>query len=42
MSRRLDASFLARLVTEHRLGEDEALDTLVDLVGGRPRAVFKL
>jgi glucuronate isomerase len=42
MSRRLDAGFLARLVTEHRLAEDEALDTLVDLVGGRPRAVFKL
>jgi glucuronate isomerase len=42
MSRRLDAGWLAGLVAEHRLDEDEARDTIVDLVGGRPRAVFKL
>ena len=42
MSRRLDAGYLARLVVEHRLDEDEAADALVDLVSGRPREVFKL
>jgi glucuronate isomerase len=42
MARRLDAGFLARLVSEHRLEEDEAVDTVRDLVTGRPRAVFKL
>lgn len=42
MSRRLDAGFLARLVVEHRLDEDEALETAVDLAVGRPRAVFGL
>ena len=29
MSRRLDAGFLAGLVAEHRLDEDEALDSLI-------------
>jgi glucuronate isomerase len=42
MSRRIDAGFLARLVAEHRLDEDEAMQTAVDLVSGQPRAVFKL
>jgi glucuronate isomerase len=42
MSRRIDAGFLANLVAEHRLDEDEAHDTLVDLVTTRRRAVFKL
>ncbi len=42
MSRRLDSAFLARLVTEHRLDEDEALETAVDLVTTIPRKVFKL
>jgi glucuronate isomerase len=42
MARRLDAGFLARLVAEHRLDEDEAAETAVDLVAGRPREVFKL
>ena len=32
MSRRLDAAYLAQLVAEHRLDEDEALETAVDLV----------
>jgi glucuronate isomerase len=32
MSRRLDAGFLAGLVAEHRLDEDEALDTITRLV----------
>ena len=42
MARRLDAGFLAELVVEHRLDEDEALETAVDLVVGRPTAVFGL
>jgi glucuronate isomerase len=42
MSRRIDAGFLAGLVAEHRLDEDEAHETLVDLVTTRPREVFKL
>ena len=42
MSRRLDAGVLAGLVAEHRLDEDEALDSLVDLVTDQPRKVFKL
>jgi glucuronate isomerase len=42
MSRRLDSGYLARLVAEHRIDEDEALDTAVELVTGLPREVFKL
>ena len=42
MSRRLDAGFLAGLVAEHRLDEDEALDTITTLVADQPRRVFKL
>lgn len=42
MSRRLDAGFLAGLVAEHRLDEDEAAAALVELVAGQPRKVFKL
>ena len=42
MSRRLDAGYLAGLVTEHVLDEDEAVETLVDLVAVRPREVFRL
>jgi glucuronate isomerase len=42
MSRRLDAGHLARLVAEHRLDEDEALDTVTTLVSQQPRKVFKL
>ncbi|MGY1602618.1 glucuronate isomerase [Geodermatophilus sp. SYSU D00815] len=42
MARRLDAGYLARLVAEHLLDDDEALETAVDLVATRPREVFKL
>jgi glucuronate isomerase len=42
MSRRIDAGVLARLVAEHRLSEDEAVASAVDLVTTRPRTVFKL
>lgn len=42
MSRRVDAGYLARLVAEHRLDEDEAGEVAVDLVAAQPTAVFKL
>lgn len=42
MSRRLDAGHLARLVAEHQLGEDEALQTALDLVTTVPSTAFKL
>jgi glucuronate isomerase len=42
MSRRVDAGVLAHLVAEHRLEEEEAVETAVDLVTGRPTAAFKL
>jgi glucuronate isomerase len=42
MSRRLDAAFLARLVAEHRMDLDEAIEVAVDQVVGRPTEVFHL
>lgn len=42
MSRRLDASYLARLVREGRVDRDSAERILVDLVDSIPRKVFKL
>jgi glucuronate isomerase len=42
MARRLDAAFLATLVAEHRLDEDEAIETAVDLVVDNPRRAFKI
>jgi glucuronate isomerase len=42
MSRRLDASFVARLVADHRLDEDEAFEVVHDLVDTNPRRAFKL
>lgn len=42
MARRVDCSFLARLVAEHQLDEDEAHEVAVDLAGGLARRVYKL
>ena len=42
MSRRLDAGFVAQLVAEHRLGDDEAIEVMHDLVVTNPRRAFKL
>jgi glucuronate isomerase len=42
MSRRVDAGFLARLVAEHQLDEDEAVEAAIGLVTAQPAAVFKL
>ncbi len=41
MARRLDAGYLAQLVVEHRLAEDEAHEVIRDLVDS-PRRAFKL
>lgn len=40
VARRVDAGFLARLVAEHRLPEDEAAETIVDLAYRLPKRVF--
>ncbi|QGH69496.1 glucuronate isomerase [Pseudactinotalea sp. HY158] len=42
MARRLDAGYLAGLVAEHRLSEDEAHAVALDLVTTIPAKVFKL
>jgi glucuronate isomerase len=42
MARRMDCSFLARLVAEHRLGEDEAREVAVDLAYRLAKAAYKL
>lgn len=42
LSRRIDAGYLARLVGEHRLTLDEAIDAATELVAGNPRKAFKL
>jgi glucuronate isomerase len=42
MARRLDCGFLAGLVAEHRLTEDEALETAHHLVATQPQEVFGL
>ena len=41
-SRRVEASFLARLVAEHRINEERALEIMIDTVDASPRRVFKL
>ena len=41
-SRRIEASFLARLVTEHRISESRAHELILDVVDAAPRRVFKL
>ena len=42
VARRIDAGFLARLVTEHRLSLDEAAETIADLAYHLPKRVFKV
>lgn len=42
MARRIDCGFLARLVSEHRLPEDEAFETAHDLAYGLPKSTFRL
>jgi glucuronate isomerase len=40
LDRRIDAGVLARLVTEHRLDEDEAIETAVDLAYRIPKEFY--
>jgi glucuronate isomerase len=42
LSRRVDAGWIAELVAEHQLDEEEAMDTALALVTTQPREVFKL
>ncbi len=42
VARRVDCSFLARLVTEHRMDEDEAREVASDLAYGLARKAYKL
>jgi len=41
-ARRVDCAFLARLVAEHRLDEDDAAEVAVDLAYRLPRKAYKL
>lgn len=41
-ARRIDCAYLARLVAEHRLDEDEAADLAVDLAYRLPKRAYKL
>jgi glucuronate isomerase len=42
VARRIDSAFLARLVVEHRLDEDEAFDLAFELTNGLVRRAYKL
>ncbi|HUV32180.1 MAG TPA: glucuronate isomerase, partial [Devosiaceae bacterium] len=42
VARRIDCSFLARLVAEHRLREDEAFEVAGDLAHGLAKAAYRL
>ena len=42
MSRRIDCSFLAKLVAEHRLEEDEALEVAHDLAYNLVKGAYRL
>jgi glucuronate isomerase len=42
VARRVDCAFLARLVAEHRLGEDEATELAFELTNGLVRKAYKL
>ena len=40
LARRIDAGYLARLVAEHRLDQDEAIETAVDLAYHLPKTAY--
>jgi len=42
VARRMDCAFLAELVADHRLDEDEALEVAIDLTYRLPKAAYKL
>ncbi|MFU8874758.1 glucuronate isomerase [Micromonospora sp. SL4-19] len=41
LARRIDAGYLARLVVEHRLAEDEAIETAIDLAYRLPQQSYR-
>jgi glucuronate isomerase len=41
LARRVDAGYLATLVVEHRLSEDEALETVLDLAYRLPQDSYR-
>ena len=42
VARRVDAAFLARLIAEHRLDEDEGMELMHELTGGLVRRAYRL
>ncbi|MDI9238442.1 glucuronate isomerase [Lysobacter sp. LF1] len=42
VARRIDCAFLAKLVAEHRMDEDEAADVAVDLAYAAPKRAYRL
>lgn len=42
VARRIDCAFLARLVAEHRMDEDEASDVAIDLAYAAPKRAYRL
>ncbi len=42
VARRMDAAYLAMLVADHRLDEDEAIEVARDLTGPLVRRAYKL
>ena len=42
VARRIDCAYLARLVTEHRLGEEEAFEVAHDLAYRLPKEAYRL
>jgi glucuronate isomerase len=42
VARRIDCAYLARLVSEHRLEEDEARQIVVDLAYRLPKQAYRL
>lgn len=42
VARRIDCAYLARLVAEHRLDEDEAYEVLQELTAGLVRKAYRL
>jgi glucuronate isomerase len=42
VARRMDAHFLSRLVAEHRMAEDQALEVAQDLAYGLAKTAYRL
>ncbi|HEU4532434.1 MAG TPA: glucuronate isomerase, partial [Steroidobacteraceae bacterium] len=42
LARRVDCAYLAKLIAEHRLGEEEAHELAADLAYHLPRRAYKL